>query len=100
MMLVLFIGFWNILNLNLEGRVALINGIIALGLAFVSFLSPIKVISITEEEVNKVIGKMVTTKIMEKICKAVEQNASRIEKWLALIGACGVFASLILKLLL
>ena len=97
--LVLFVGVWNLLNLNVEERSALINGIIAIGLAVVSFSSPIKVISITAEEVNKIIDKMVTTDIMEKIHKTVEQKASRVEKWLALVGACGVFASLILKLL-
>ena len=97
--LVLFVGVWNLLNLNVEERSALINGIIAIGLAVVSFSSPIKVISITAEEVNKIIDKMVTIDIIEKIRKTVEQKASRVEKWLALVGACGVFASLILKLL-
>ena len=98
--LVLFVGVWNRLSLNIEERSALINGIIAIGLAVVSFLSPIKVISITTEEVNKIIDKMVTTDIMEKIHKTVEQKTSGVEKWLALVGACGVFVSLILKLLL
>jgi len=97
--LILFIGLWNLLSLNSEGRSALINGIIAIGLAVVSFSSPIKVISITAKEVNNIIGKNVTIDIMEKIRKAVEQKTSGVEKWLALVGACGVFASLILKLL-
>jgi hypothetical protein len=97
--LILFIGLWNFLSLTSEGRTALVNGIIATGLAVVSFSSPIKVASITPEEVNTIIGTRVTIDIMEKIRKTVEQKASSVEKWLALIGAFGVFASLIVKLL-
>lgn len=98
-LLLVLIGVLNILNMEIDLRISLITGIIAFELAIVTFLSPIKSSNITKEQVNNTVGIIVTTDIMEKIRKTVEQKTSGIEKWLAVFGACGIFATVILKLI-
>lgn len=97
-LLFLLIGVLNVVKKEMDLRISLINGIIAFELAIVTFISPIQSTSITKKEVDRIVGKQVTGDIMEKIRKTVEQKASGIQKWLAFAGACGVFATLILKL--
>lgn len=97
-LLLVLIGVLNILKREIDLRISLITGIIAFELAVVTLISPIQSSGITKEEVNDKVGKQVTVDIMEKIRKTVERKTSRIEKKLAVIGACGVFATVILKL--
>ena len=99
MLLLVFVGILNILDKGIDLRNSLITGVIAFELAIVTFFSPIKSSSITREEVNKIISVQVTADIIEKIRRTVEQKGSGLEKWLAVIGACGVFVAVILKLI-
>jgi len=98
-LLFVLIGVLNILKSVTDLRISVINGIITFELAIVTFLSPIKSSGMTKEEVDKILEIQVTGDIFEKIRKTVERKTSNIEKWLAVIGACGVFATLILKLI-
>ena len=96
-LLIFLIVILNILNKEINLRTSLINKIIAFELAIITFISPIKGSSITMDEINKIVQKQVTRDITEKICKTVEQKASRIEKWLAVISASGIFLGVILE---
>lgn len=96
-LIVLLIGFLNVLQMKTDPRIGLINGIIAFKLAAVTFLSPIKPSTVKKKEVDKIVEREVTGDILGNIQKTIEQKTSGIQKWLALIGACGVFAALILK---
>lgn len=95
--LAVLIGLLNVLNKGMDLRLSLINGIIAFELAIITFFKPIKGSSITQKEVDCIIGKQVTGDIMGKVRETVEQKTSGIEKWFAVIGACGIFATVILK---
>lgn len=99
-LLVLLVCLWNCFDLDIKDRASLVTIVIAMGLAIVSFLSPIRLTRIETEEVNKIIGKQVTSDIMEKIHKTVEEKSSGIEKWLVFICACGVFVTSILGFVL
>jgi hypothetical protein len=98
-LIVFLIGGLNILQMGTDLRNGLINGLIAFELAAITFLSPINTSTITKKEVDEIVHRKVTADIMEKISKSVEQKTSGIQKWLAIIGACGVFAALILKII-
>lgn len=98
-LMILLIGRLNILQMGVDQRGSLITGIIAFELAVVTFLSPIKTSTITDKEVDRIVGIAVTADIMQKIQKTVDKKTSEIQKWLAIIGACGIFAALILKLI-
>ncbi len=91
------IGILDILKQEMDSRIAVINGMVALELAIVTFLSPIKGVRLTKEEVNEKVGIAVTADIMERIRKTAEEGASGIEKGLALIGGCATFITVILK---
>ena len=97
-LLLVLIGILNLLKMEISLRVSLITGIIAFELAIFTFMSPIQVSGITKEEVNKILEELVTMDIMEEIHKSMERKTSRIDKWFAVIGACGVLATVILKL--
>lgn len=99
LIIVLFIGFSKKFDLSIDVRVGFIAGIIAFELAIVTFFSPINVQRIEKNEVNNIIDQKVTNDIMKKITKSVEDKTSNTQKWLGFIGACGVFATIILKVL-
>jgi TM2 domain-containing membrane protein YozV len=97
-LIVLLIGGLNILKMGADTRNGLINGLIAIELAIITFLSPISTSTITKKEVDEIACTDVTADIMGKIGKSVEQKASGIQKSIAIIGACGIFAALILNI--
>lgn len=92
------IGVLDILNKGIDLRTSFITGIIAFELAIVTFISPIRTAHITIKEVNDITSIRVTGDIMGKIRNTVEQRTSKLEKYLAAIGACVVFATVILKI--
>lgn len=97
--LFLFIGFSGRIALSIDGRVGLVDGIIALELAMVTFFSPLNAPRIEKDEVNNILGKKVTNDVMKMISRAVEEKTSNTEKWLGFIGAIGVFCTIALKVL-
>jgi len=97
-LLLILVGVLDVLKVEMDPRTSLITGIIAFELAIVTFASPIQSSGITKDEVNNIVGIQVTEDIMTEIRKTVERKTSGIERWLAVIGACGVFATLILGL--
>ncbi len=97
-LLLILIGVLNVLNFKIEARTSSISGIIAFELAIVTFISPIQSSGITKEEVKNIVGIQVTDDIMREIRKTVERKTSGIEKWFAVIGASGVFVTVILGL--
>lgn len=98
MLLIVFIGVKNILEKGIDLRNHLITGIIAFIISIGAYISPIKSVKITKDEINNIIGTKITKDIIEKITKTVEQKTSKIEKCLGVISALGVFLTVILKL--
>jgi len=98
-LLISLIGIFDVFKLKaMDTKVLLINGLIALLLAFVTFFAPIQTQAISSPEVDAIIRTHVTEDIMKKIRRTVDKKTSGVHKWLALIGACGVFVALIMEI--
>ena len=99
-LLLIIIGGLNVLGLALDSRFGLINGVIAFKLALVAFLSPIqsKGSKITIDEVDDILETMVTGDVFKKISQTVDKEVSGSQKWLAIIGACGIFVAFVIKI--
>ncbi len=99
--LMILLGALNLINQSVDTRVLFTSGIITFELAVITFLSPIQFqgSTLTREEVDSIIDTAVTNAIMAKIQKSLGQKTSGIQKWLAVIGACGVLAGVCLKVL-
>jgi hypothetical protein len=86
----------NIVHKDADTRMALINGLIAFLLAFVTFISPINTIKVERDEIESIIGMKITNDIIKKIEKEVLRERFSTEKLLALIGAMGIIAEIII----
>jgi len=94
-----FICVLNILKIKIDLIISVINGIIAFETAIIVFISPVRIISIKKDEVDRIVGKQVTGDIFKKISETIERNTSDVGKWFAIISACGILATVIFKVI-
>lgn len=94
--------WFNLISTDSDNRSNLINALIAFGLAGYTAFTPSPA-GITAEEVKNIIGIDITTAIMERINKTIEQESSLpltcIDKWIAFISAVGVIIATLMGLL-
>lgn len=95
-LIVLLIGSLNILHRETDSISSTTTGIIAFVLAAITFFSPIETSKITSKDVKRVLetDMEIPTDVMKEIQETVGKGTSGIQKWLAIIGACGVLATL------
>lgn len=100
-LLIYLIGVQNVFKLAPDPRFSLLNGLIAFDLAIVAFISPIRRAGsvITMAEVDAILETMVTGDIFKRISQTVDKKVSGTQKWLAFIGAIGILAANLIKIL-
>ncbi|WXG39312.1 MAG: hypothetical protein WED07_00510 [Candidatus Freyarchaeum deiterrae] len=99
-------------NLSTATRLGIVTSVIALELSVSTFLSSYHFrfmgirfnlssgSIITREDANEIVGANVPTDIMNNILADVEEKTSGTNKWVAIVGAFGVFLVVILPFII